>query len=181
MVVTGETAGTYSAELLPHHLKMIQDSAVTPEVAAERGYRSAESRADLKRCGFSDSQCLVPGLLIPIRGVNGDIVNYQLRPDSPRMSKGKALKYETPTGSRMALDVPSRARANLRNPAVPLFVTEGSRKADAGVSKGLCCILLVACGTGAAPTRTAERRRFLTGRWSLSMSVRSISCSTRTR
>ena len=43
----------------------------------------------------------------------------------------------------MALDVPPAARRDLGNPAVPLFITEGARKADAAVSAGLCCVALL--------------------------------------
>ena len=43
----------------------------------------------------------------------------------------------------MALDVPPACRPLLGNPAVPLYVTEGARKADAAASQGLCCIALL--------------------------------------
>nr|MDP9473208.1 DUF3854 domain-containing protein [Chloroflexota bacterium] len=41
------------------------------------------------------------------------------------------------------LDVPPAARARLGDPATPLFITEGARKADAAVSAGLCCVALL--------------------------------------
>ena len=40
----------------------------------------------------------------------------------------------------MALDIPPTIRKWLSDPAKPLFITEGARKADAAVSMGLCCI-----------------------------------------
>jgi hypothetical protein len=43
----------------------------------------------------------------------------------------------------MVLDVPPAARAALGDPTIPLFVTEGVKKADAAVSKGLCCVALL--------------------------------------
>jgi hypothetical protein len=76
-------------------------------------------------------------------GVTGEIASYQIRPDQPRVVDGKALKYETPKGSRMVLDVPPSVRQWLGDPARPLFITEGARKADAGVSAGLCTIALL--------------------------------------
>ena len=57
--------------------------------------------------------------------------------------KGKPVKYETPGGSRMVMDVPPRIRPHLPDPKVPLWVTEGIRKADAAVSAGLCCVALL--------------------------------------
>lgn len=85
----------------------------------------------------------VPALLVPIHNVSGETTLYQLRPDGPRIKDGKALKYETPLKARMALDVPPGVRAHLGNPGMPLFITEGVRKADAAASKGLCCVALL--------------------------------------
>lgn len=130
--------------LLPQHEKLLTDSAISPKVAQERHYRSVEKKADLKALGFTDSQCRVPALLLPVWGVNGEIINYQTRPDDPRINReGKLIKYETPQGSRMCVDVPPAARPSLGKPDRPLFITEGIRKADAAVSKGLCCIALL--------------------------------------
>ncbi len=135
---------TTEGRLLPQHQALIDGSAVTPEVAAARGYRSVTRRVELRRLGFSDLQCNVPGLLLPVWGVTGEVVNYQFRPDTPRIGKrGKAIKYETPQGSRMVLDVPPGVRQWLGDPSQRLFITEGIRKADAAVSKGLCCIGLL--------------------------------------
>ncbi len=131
--------------LSPRHQQLIDESAIAPEVASERGYRTITTKAELKRLGFADSQCRVPALLIPVFGVTGEIVTYQARPDMPRIKDGKALKYETPRGSRMALDVPVRCVRQKwhGDPKRPLFITEGARKADAGVSQGLCAIALL--------------------------------------
>ncbi|MCC7169648.1 MAG: DUF3854 domain-containing protein [Planctomycetes bacterium] len=59
------------------------------------------------------------------------------------MIKGKAVKYETPKDSHIVIDVPPRARSWIRDPGRPLFITEGVRKADAGVSIGACTIALL--------------------------------------
>lgn len=125
------------------HAGLIAASSISPAVAAARGYRTVRTKAEIAALGFSPAQRLTPALLIPVHGVGGDRASYQLRPDSPRIVIGKPLKYETPKGSRMALDVPPAARLNLGNPAVPLLITEGARKADAAVSVGLCCIALL--------------------------------------
>ena len=76
--------------------------------------------------------------------MTGAIATYQLRADHPRVTKaGKTVKYETRANSRMVLDIPPRIRSQLGDPAVPLWITEGARKADAAVSAGLCCIALL--------------------------------------
>jgi hypothetical protein len=130
-------------DLLPHHRDLIDRSAISPEVALARGYRSVTTRSALLRLGFSERQARVPALLVPVRGVSGDVVLYQARPDEPRIADGKPLKYETPAGAHMVLDVPPLVRPWLVDPARPLFITEGARKADAAVSRGLAAIALL--------------------------------------
>jgi putative DNA primase/helicase len=132
-----------SGPLLPQHAALLKASAISDEVAAERGYRSVTVKAELTRLGFSERAARVPALLLPVHGVTGEIVLFQIRADAPRIESGKPIKYETPHGSRMALDVPPSALPGLADPAVPLFVTEGIRKADAAASLGLCCIAVI--------------------------------------
>ena len=137
-------AEDYGPELVPQHQELLRASSISVEVARARGYRSATSKAELKALGFSEKQLRVPALLIPVWGVAGEIVLYQTRPDQPRIDKrGKVVKYETPAESKMAIDVPPMVRQFLGDPSLPLYITEGVRKADAAVSKGLCCIALL--------------------------------------
>jgi Protein of unknown function (DUF3631)/Domain of unknown function (DUF3854) len=130
-------------QLLLQHAALLTASAISPAVAQARGYRSLEQKARLTELGFSSTQARVPALLIPIWNVHGEIATYQTRADEPRIVDGKPVKYETPRGSRMSLDVPPSCREQLRDPRVPLFVTEGVRKADAAASVGLCCVAVI--------------------------------------
>jgi hypothetical protein len=132
-----------SPTLLPHHAALIQASGIAPEVAEARGYCTVTTKSKLRDLGFGEAQRLVPCLLVPIWNVTGNIATYQIRPDEPRVVDGKPLKYETPRGSRMVLDVPTAAKTRLGDPKIPLFITEGARKADAAVSHELCCISLL--------------------------------------
>lgn len=131
-------------DLLPQHRMLIEASRIEPEIASARGYRSVTRKSELRGLGFGEFQARVPALLVPVWNVSGEIVLYQARPDEPRINKdGKAIKYETPKGAKMTLDVPPAIRAKIGDPAVPLFITEGVRKADAAVSRGLCSIALL--------------------------------------
>ncbi|MDQ3259073.1 MAG: DUF3854 domain-containing protein, partial [Acidobacteriota bacterium] len=132
-----------ATHLLSHHAELISASAISDEVVRARGYRTVTDKAELKALGFGEAQRRTPALLIPVRSVTGEIATYQIRPDEPRIKDGKPLKYETPAGTRMALDIPPMARLMLADPALPLFITEGARKADAAVSRGLCCVALL--------------------------------------
>jgi hypothetical protein len=131
--------------LAEQHEKMLrEESGISQEVVEARRYRTVDTKSELKRLGFSERQCNPPGLLIPIYSPTGEIVYYQFRPDQPRIGKdGKPVKYETPSGSRMVLDVHPFAREMLGDPAVPLLVTEGIKKSDALVSRDLCAVTLL--------------------------------------
>jgi len=147
--------------LLPQHAALIHASAISAEVAHERGYFTATTIADLKRYGFAEPQCRVPALGLPVWTVDGPIGLYQSRPDDPRVDtkNGKPIKYETASGSQMRLDVPPRARRFLGDPTTPLWITEGIKKADAAVSAGLCCIGLLGGRLLAQPRSRMERDR----------------------
>jgi uncharacterized protein DUF3854 len=133
------------SRLSPAHRKMLfEESGIGARIAVKRGYRTLTSKADLERLGFGRSQRNVPALLIPIYGSTGEVVLYQSRPDSPRIGKrGKPVRYETPTGASMVLDVHPFCRESLADPGVPLFVTEGVKKGDALVSWSLCAVALI--------------------------------------
>ncbi len=126
--------------LLPHHAAMLASSGVAPEVIAERGYFSTKDEEELLALGFKPYQARVPALVVPIYGVDGELVLHQVRPDDPRRADGKPVKYDTPARHQLRLDVPRRAREALVGPEVTLFITEGAKKADAAVSQGACCI-----------------------------------------
>jgi hypothetical protein len=128
---------------LDHQQMLLEESGLSQEVVAARGYRTVEAKSELRRLGFADAQCNPPGLLVPIRSSAGEVVNYQFRPNRPRIKDGKPVKYETPSGSRMTLDVHPFARGMLGNPSVPLWITEGVRKGDALVSRSLCAVALL--------------------------------------
>ena len=85
----------------------------------------------------------MPALVIPTHDARGELAFCQLRPDEPRVVKGKVRKYELPNECRLVLDIPPRVRLALGDPAVPLVITEGARKADAAVSAGLSAIAIL--------------------------------------
>jgi hypothetical protein len=138
-----EVFSTEIPELMVAHLEHLQSSAISIEIIKERGYKSILGKSQLKSLGFSRSQQRI-GILMPLHGVDKEIVGYQLRPDHPRehYSDGKArkIKYENPTGSSIRLDVLPRCQANLADPKIPLFFTEGVKKVDALATAGACAV-----------------------------------------
>jgi hypothetical protein len=106
--------------------------------------------------GFSPTQRRVPGLLLPLWTTDGHNSLYVYRPDNPRVleekRKGKrpdgtypnkVIKYEVPKGMGTRVDCPPACRPMLANPRIPLWITEGQKKADALASHGLCAIALL--------------------------------------
>lgn len=139
------SASAPRAGLTAAHAAELDASRIGPDVVVARGYRSVHDPNELAALGFAVYQQQVPGLLIPIHNTVGRIVTHQYKPDVPRLgSNGKPVKYETPAGSRPVLDVPPAVRRVLRDRAVPLGITEGSKKADAAVSQGMHVVSI--CG-----------------------------------
>jgi len=142
---SGPTASVFSEtvpELLQGHFDhLTTGSGIHPDVVAERKYRSFLGRAELAKLGFVSSQQHFPGLLIPLWGVDGTRAGCQYRPDNPRLNpQGRSIKYESPRGSGNRLDCPPRCQQVLGDPKTPLWITEGSKKADALASHGACAI-----------------------------------------
>jgi hypothetical protein len=127
-----------------HRRMLLEESGIEPAVAEARGYRTIVRKVELEKLGFGRAQRNVPALLIPVHSPSGEVALYQSRPDEPRLKKdGDPIKYETPSGSRMTIDVHPSMRNKLGNPAVPLHVTEGIKTGDAMTSRGLCTVTLL--------------------------------------
>ncbi len=126
------------------HLKMLAASRITPEFATARGYETIVDSRWLAAIGIvKAARGRVPGLLIPLLRRDGSTWGYQYRPDEPRLdSKGRPIKYETPWQQHNGLDVPPGVGPMLADPAVPVWVTEGTKKADCGAIHGLCIVAL---------------------------------------
>ena len=127
--------------LADHHRERLTAATLTDEIIAARGYWTATKRSELRDLGFKQYQTIVPSLVIPIRGMDGQIVTYQARPDEPRIGDdGRPVKYETPGATRPALDMPIGSREALLGGRATVWITEGAIKADAGTAAGLCCV-----------------------------------------
>jgi P4 family phage/plasmid primase-like protien len=146
--------GASNSPLSPEHqAEILSGSAVAREAAGARGYRTLldtpEDRALLAEWGFSRQQVArgdaYPMLYIPVYRATGEQITAQIKPSAPRQSQGRngdarEIKYETPAGSAVHIDVPPFTQRHIRDTAVPLWVTEGVKKADALVSRELAAI-----------------------------------------
>ncbi|MEN9938481.1 MAG: hypothetical protein RLZZ387_5060 [Chloroflexota bacterium] len=133
---------TSTARLTELHCQQLAASAIADNLIAARGYRSiapgaAQEVLDLAGGGFSRDllrRILHNGALaFPIYRL-GDPKPYTwvLRPELPRHTDdGKVIKYEWPRSVPNVFDVLPAYRDVLGDPSVPLWLTEGAKKADA--------------------------------------------------
>lgn len=129
-----------------HYKTLSVDSAINDEVIEGRGYASLSSSA-VELESYGASQLPSDGLWLPGWTVTGERTAGQFRPDRPRtVSNGEGvereLKYETPLGATNYLDVHPLVRERVRASTEPLLVTEGVKKADSTLSRGLLCLAL---------------------------------------
>jgi hypothetical protein len=129
-----QSGGTFSEK------QVVKLAMLLPEVIEERGYKSIPDTGGkaLDDLGFP-SGC-APALLIPLHDVHGTPRGYQVRLDVPMERYKKPARYLFPRGQRNFISVPPRCQKNLSNPKKPLWITEGSIKADALASKGVSAI-----------------------------------------
>jgi hypothetical protein len=122
---------------------MLATSGITLEHATLRGYETITSRSRLDALKITKAGRNTPGLLVPQLRADGSTWGWQYRPDTPRVdSKGRPVKYETPWQQPNGLDVPPAVGPMLGDLSVPLFITEGVKKADSGALHGLCIVAL---------------------------------------
>ena len=84
------------------------------------------------------------GLAIPFSEADGGQNGYaRVRMDHPREIKGKPARYESPKGKMNRAYFPPGIHGVLSNPAVPLLIVEGEKKALAAQANGFNCLGLV--------------------------------------
>jgi hypothetical protein len=128
--------------LSARHLELLAASGITSEYAELRGYETVTDVNRLAAVNIVRPGRLIPGLLVPQLRIDGSTWGYQYRPDKPRAKDGKPVKYETPWQQPNHLDIPPGVGELLADPTVPLWVTEGNKKADCGAIHGLCIVAL---------------------------------------
>jgi putative DNA primase/helicase len=137
-----------------HHTReLVELSAIDPGVIAERGYRTVQWNPNERRAQDELAALGIPrwardrdrdsGLLIPMFRATGERISCQWKPEKAvRNRDGKYLKYASPRGQTNRLDVHPRNTGTIADPTVPLWITEGIKKADALTSGGVCVVAL---------------------------------------
>ena len=123
--------------LSPAHLQQLTEgSGIAAGIVAQRGCYTATTPAQLETLDFAEYQRRVPALVFPVFDVHGQVALHQIRPDHPRKNKRRRpVKYDTPAGAHLALDVSPAHLPLLTHVEVPLVVIEGLKKKDAVASR----------------------------------------------
>src|SRR5215211_3228214 len=109
------------------------EAGSTPDVIAERGTFSARRGRDVPQDhGWLPKK---PGIVFRVHLLDGGHF-CRLRLDSP----DRLPKYMQPKGYPNRLDVHPRQHERIRQPGGMRYVTEGEKKVDSGVSRGLLMV-----------------------------------------
>lgn len=129
-----------SKKLNTNHIQDLEKSGLSKTTIGEAGIYSATEREIKNILGFSIKNS--PGLAFPYPGTNGNQSKPYIRikiDHSPKI-KGKCAKYLSPKGSKNRLYIPPGVEKILVDPAIPLYLTEGEKKALKAVQEGMNCI-----------------------------------------
>lgn len=132
-------------DLAPDHMADLRRSGLTDETIRAAGlYTERDPRRVADLLGWDrPANARGPCLVIPYTNSDGNRTGYvRLKPSRPRTDKktGKPIRYEAPKGKPNRLYVPPGIRGKLGDPALPLIVTEGEKKALAADQSGFACV-----------------------------------------
>ena len=138
-IVTSGLPGVMSHHLAAMHARGLSDDIVKAAgIYSEADKIRLASILDTKRCGFKSA-----ALVIPYTNLDGQNGYARLRPDIPRLSKERPVKYESPVGRRNQVYFPPGVAELLADVGQAIIITEGEFKALASTQHGFACIGLV--------------------------------------
>ena len=111
----------------------LASAAIDLTVSEERGTFTAARGKDVPQGGGKLPK--KPGLVFPVHPLDGGIF-HRLRPDNP----GRLPKYMQPKGAPNRLDVHPRQHGAVKGTGGMRYITEGEKKVDAGVSRGILMV-----------------------------------------
>jgi hypothetical protein len=136
--------GPLCGPLLPHHRQDLQQgSGLSDETIIRAGLFSEQDAAKLQALLRWDrpATTLCAALVFPFRRITGEFSGFaRIRPDSPRLSYGKPVKYEQPSGEPNRAYFPFDSIAAIHTPRAILGIVEGEKKALAACQAGVPCI-----------------------------------------
>lgn len=135
-------------ELVNHHVEHLRESGLSDDTIKRAAIYSVDSPWVVTQLGFPHLSQNLPAivfpLLLPNRGAAPpDLNQVRLRPDKPRLDNDlRPVKYETKKATANRLYVPDLADSVLKDATIPLYFTEGEKKALKACQEGLPTIAL---------------------------------------
>jgi hypothetical protein len=135
--------------LLTSHLADLRRSGLSDRQIVRCGFHSLEAPASIKKALRWKVYNVTDGhgscLAIPFVDINGKATDFvRLKPDRPRQDKeGKPIRYESPKGLGTRAFFPPDTLPVLKDPTIPLLITEGEKKAAKADREGFPCVGLV--------------------------------------
>lgn len=131
-----------------HREEILVKSGISLAVAETRRYASltTDDAPKLEKAGFSATQAaLLPGYITPVYSPcdGSKPATWVLKPDEPRHIDTRVCKYEQPAGRPPEIDLHPINFEKIKDPSIPLFITEGVKKGDAGTSRGLVVLSVI--------------------------------------
>jgi hypothetical protein len=134
----------FSGKLLSQHLADLRRSGLSDEQIQACGFYSLRDPVQINTYlrWRGGGERLASCLAIPFRDRQGNTNGYvRLKPDKPRKNKdGKLIRYESPKGQPNRAYFPPGTIAALSDPAKPLLITEGEKKAAEADQEEFPCI-----------------------------------------
>ena len=132
------TDALWHGELSDTHRHTLEvESAISPDVITARGYFTCTDPALLRTHGFNKAQSLAPALVVPLWNCDGERAGVEIRHAIARIDRHKKkVKYDTPQGATLTLDISPATLDLLHAKTKPLIFTEGAKKADCAASHG---------------------------------------------
>lgn len=123
-------------KLTSRHLEDLRASGLSDDTIVAAGIFSASAKQVKKIIGFDAG----PGLAFPYPGT--DFV--RIKPDTPWVHpsnlQAKSAKYLTKAGAGNRLYIPPDIKTTLKDPSIPIYITEGEKKTLKATQEGLNCI-----------------------------------------
>lgn len=118
-----------------HRRMLFEESGIDDVVVVERGTFTARRGRDVPQ--DRGKLPAKPGLVFPVHALDGEVF-HRLRPDNP--GRSGAAKYMQPKDHPNRLDVHPRQHELVKRAGGTRYVTEGEKKVDAGVGRGLLMV-----------------------------------------
>lgn len=135
-------SATYEGNLHPDHLADLEQSGIEEPMRRAQGFRSVPPSDFSRLLGRRVPAAVTSMMLVPFPDFDGAWMDHFQVKLFPALveADGHAIKYLQPSGRPPRCYLVRRALAAVMDPATPLYLVEGPRKACAAAQFGLAAV-----------------------------------------